>query len=104
MKKIALALLFLFNISYSIFCQDNSLQTVDVNVRYFNKYLDYTPYPTRTVGQLKNYTPVKSKENQYGGWAEKKSEARGFYYTQKIGDRWWIIDPEGNYFIHKTLC
>lgn len=44
----------------------------------------------------------KIKENeldQYGGWKQIKGKATGFFHTEKINNRWWIITPEGNGFI-----
>jgi agarase len=35
----------------------------------------------------------------YGGLKKIKGEKSGFFHTQKINGRWWIIDPEGNIFI-----
>jgi hypothetical protein len=59
----------------------------------------YTPYPTRVVDTLKGYT-ANTKEtklyDEYGGYTGgEKYEATGFFYTKKIGDRWWTIDPLG---------
>ncbi|MFC1590526.1 carbohydrate binding domain-containing protein [Candidatus Omnitrophota bacterium] len=34
----------------------------------------------------------------YGGWTGLKGEATGWFHTEKIKDRWWIITPTGNAF------
>ncbi|MBN2190999.1 MAG: hypothetical protein JW728_07315 [Candidatus Aureabacteria bacterium] len=34
-----------------------------------------------------------------GGWENIKGEKTGFFHVEKIRNRWWIIDPEGNVFI-----
>ncbi len=39
------------------------------------------------------YPPYKGK-----GWEGVKAKATGFFYTKKIGEVWWLIDPEGNAF------
>ncbi len=37
--------------------------------------------------------------NQFGGWAEgPQLEATGFFRTEKVDDRWWLVDPEGRLF------
>ena len=35
----------------------------------------------------------------YGGFKKINGEKTGFFHTQKINNRWWIIDPKGNIFI-----
>ena len=32
---------------------------------------------------------------RYGGFAAGKRKATGFFRVEKIGERWWFIDPEG---------
>ncbi len=37
--------------------------------------------------------------DKFGGWAQgPKLEARGFFYTTKYKDQWWLVDPEGRLF------
>ena len=60
----------------------------------------YTQYPTRNVNTLKGYTANTSetkKYDEYGGLIDEsmKQEATGFFYTKKVGDRWWTFDPLG---------
>ncbi|MES2459078.1 MAG: hypothetical protein V4671_00745 [Armatimonadota bacterium] len=58
-------------------------------------------YPTRILSDLKGFTPsaAPAKLDKYGGWAAHKYTATGFFHTQKTGDRWWLIDPEGHPFL-----
>ena len=68
----------------------------------------YTSHKTRLVSTLENYVPDFSeiaKYDIYGGLMEEsmKQEATGFFYTKKIGDRWWAIDPLG-YPFYRTAC
>lgn len=54
--------------------------------------------PTRLLELLEGYKPAAEtvKLSQYGGWMDRpKEKATGFFYTKKIGDRHWLIDPEG---------
>jgi len=41
--------------------------------------------------------------DRYGGWTGIKGEATGCFHTQKIGNRWWIITPEGNVFFATVM-
>ena len=59
-------------------------------------------YKTRTYGDLKDmskYVDVTAEQkfDKYGGIIDEqmRQEATGFFYSTKIGDRWWIIDPLG---------
>ncbi len=54
-------------------------------------------YDTRTLSALTDFTSTEVKFDQYGGLMDEslKQEATGFFYTEKIGDRWWLIDPLG---------
>lgn len=58
-------------------------------------------YPTRLVSDLPGYAPtVDGPLSRYGGLANERRAATGFFRTEKIGDRWWLIDPDGCRFIH----
>ncbi|MBQ7292684.1 MAG: DNRLRE domain-containing protein [Clostridia bacterium] len=59
-------------------------------------------YKTRTYGDLTDmskYVDVTAEQkfDKYGGIIDPamRQEATGFFYSTKIGDRWWIIDPLG---------
>ena len=58
--------------------------------------------PTRTIDSLIGLGEYSDfdKEQEfdiYGGLIDPmmRQEATGFFYTTKIGDRWWVIDPLG---------
>ncbi|MCB1070102.1 MAG: sulfatase-like hydrolase/transferase [Verrucomicrobia bacterium] len=37
--------------------------------------------------------------NRYGGWADgPRLEATGFFRTEKVDGKWWLVDPEGRLF------
>lgn len=68
----------------------------------------YTARPTRILSTLKDFTPSIDKSamlDAYGGFMDEsmKQEATGFFYTKKIGDRWWTIDPLG-YPYFRVAC
>lgn len=78
---------------------DSKIKYIEVGV---NKNKDprtnYTPTKTRILSSLTDYTPVKKELNVtvYGGNKDlPRQTATGFYYTKKIENRWWMIDPEG---------
>jgi hypothetical protein len=37
--------------------------------------------------------------DQYGGSADRRAKATGFFRTEKIQGRWWLVDPEGGLFL-----
>lgn len=39
----------------------------------------------------------------YGGWKEIQGKKTGFFHTEKIAGKWWIISPEGNGFLSKGV-
>ncbi len=61
---------------------------------------------TRLLEKLDGYTPSgdRVKLNRYGGCLDlPREEATGFFRTQKIDGRWWLIDPEGCRFYHVAI-
>ncbi len=42
--------------------------------------------------------------DQYGGWTGISARATGFFHVERLGERWWIIDPEGNVFVSIGVC
>lgn len=53
-------------------------------------------FDTRLVTTLNGFTEKGLKLDIYGGViSETRYESTGFFYTKKIGDRWWVIDPLG---------
>ena len=65
---------------------------------------EWKEYDTRTIdnisGLSKNLIPA---EDEFGGMEGKVAEATGFFYSKKINERWWIIDPNGNKYIAKGV-
>ena len=66
----------------------------------------WTLRDTRTIELLEGFRPDSSKvlRSDYGGRADKKAEARGFFYPKKIAGRWWLVDPGGNLFVNIGVC
>ena len=65
----------------------------------------WTNYPTRTLAALPAAATSRmdSAGDQYGGLLARKEPATGFFYPKKVGDRWWLVDPDGGLFIHKAV-
>jgi len=64
-------------------------------------FSDWKNYSTRTMATLSGYTPAKKMDlDKYGGRKDRKEMATGFFYSKKIGNRWYNIDPDGNLFIN----
>ena len=56
----------------------------------------YKTYSTRTIDQLAGFKVKKAIPfNIYGSRTDKKTKATGFFRTELINGRWWIVDPEG---------
>lgn len=62
----------------------------------------FKAYKTRTYSDLTDMSKyvdvtVEPEYDKYGGIIDEqmRQEATGFFYSTKIGDRWWIIDPLG---------
>ncbi|MBE3097902.1 MAG: hypothetical protein IMZ44_12355 [Planctomycetes bacterium] len=63
-------------------------------------------YPTRTVDLLPGFKPGAPNValSKYGGRTDRKADVTGFFHVRKVGDRWWLVDPEGYLFIHVGVC
>ena len=70
-----------------------------------SSYAPYEPFQTRTVQLLQDFhPPVKPPElSRYGGWKAHPRKATGFFHVEKIGKRWWAIDPEGYLYFNMAV-
>ncbi len=61
--------------------------------------------PVRQLEDLPGYdvTKVDAGFSTYGGLLSKKAEATGFFHVQKVGGRWWMVDPEGYLFLNRGM-
>ena len=66
------------------------------------------PMPTQTLTTLPSFKPAVSAPqlDKFGGWlaGPKCSAGTGFFRAEKIGDRWWLVTPEGHKFIHVGIA
>jgi len=81
-------------------------KTIPVKVKRKSTDSQWTIRQTRTLASLADYRPGVERIplSRYGGRTDRKAEAKGFFYPKQIGDRWWLVDPEGNLFIHMGVC
>jgi beta-glucosidase len=55
---------------------------------------------TRVMEQLEGFTPKILATDKWGGRLDHAEPATGFFYTKKVGDRWWAIDPAGHEYFN----
>lgn len=67
---------------------------------------EWKSYPTRTLEDLPKSVAGKTDAQLsiYGGLTTDKAKATGFFHAEKIHDRWWLVDPDGGFFIHKGVA
>jgi hypothetical protein len=68
-------------------------------------FTEWKPYATMTLDQLSSAASLQNdiKLDKFGARLDKKGIVTGFFHTQKLADRWYVIDPEGNAFICKAV-
>jgi len=65
----------------------------------------WVPTRVQTVASLgDSWQPAEAQLSQYGGWKARQVRATGYFRTQPIDGRWWLVDPEGYLFITAGLC
>jgi len=86
--------------------QTNEQKYIKVLVKRKSADKDWTLRDTRTIELLEGFLPGSKKiaTGRYGGRADKKAEATGFFHPKKITGRWWLIDPGVNLFINAGVC
>jgi len=83
-----------------------ALNNTVVAVQVINQPGDTNPltYYAKTVGGLAGYVSQPEPElSIYGGWKIARQKATGFFRTEKIADRWWVIDPAGYPYIDRSV-
>src|SRR5579864_3574478 len=41
--------------------------------------------------------------DRYGGWMKLAGTKTGFFHTQEIDGRWWLVTPDGHVFFSKGV-
>lgn len=77
-----------------------------------NAFLDY-PGKVKFLDDLKQQwaaedalpdNPKAFNYSKYGGYLQKRVKGTGFFRTEKVGDRWWFVDPDGYLFLATGSC
>jgi len=81
---------------------DGNQGTLTVDAKKWSKnngkvsYSEWTKYKAITVDLLPGFKPAQeAKFSRYGGDAEHRVKATGYFYTTKIENKSWIVDPDG---------
>jgi hypothetical protein len=86
------------------FAKDHAI-TVPVEARENAKTPEWKNYEAQTVALIPGFKKTKEPGlNQYGGWLQDKRAATGFFRTELINNRWWMIDPDGNPYYFKGVA
>ncbi len=65
---------------------------------------EWQEYPTRTVAELPGFTPGrKFRLSRYGGLADRKGKATGFFRAEQVNGRWWFRDPDGCLYLNLAV-
>ena len=70
------------------------------------KTLSIQDLQAKRKSEEKELTSEPEGLDKYGGWAKgPKFQATGFFRTQKVKGKWWLVDPDGNlFFSHGIDC
>lgn len=47
------------------------------------------------AGSTRPQPPASPARSQYGGCLDVRGDKTGFFHTQQIAGRWWLVDPDG---------
>lgn len=64
----------------------------------------YRPRKTRTLRTLQGFkSTVDQSLSELGGRADVTLDATGYFRTEKVNGRWWLVDPQGHPFFATSL-
>lgn len=63
-------------------------------------------FPTRTLAEVAALASASPDGglDRYGGVIGRPAKATGFFRTEKVNGRWWLVNPEGHLFIHRGVA
>lgn len=87
------------------FCQQTiKPERLFVESRKDNNDTVWQDYEVRTVDRLPAFKSQEEPSTSlYGGWKVWRKDETGFFRTEKVDGRWWIIDPQGYPYIHRAV-
>lgn len=47
--------------------------------------------------------PPRTDVDEYGGWMALSGKATGFFHTEQIGNRWWLVTPAGHVYFALSM-
>jgi hypothetical protein len=59
-------------------------------------------HPTTLLTDMK-VAAVDTGHDRFGGIPSQATRATGFFHTQKIGKRWWLVTPDGGLFVSRGM-
>jgi hypothetical protein len=77
---------------------------IQVDTKHKPSDKKWQPRATQLLGDVKDFKSAEPAHSQFGGRADRKSKATGFFHAEKIGDRWWLVDPEGCLMLSVGCC
>lgn len=62
-------------------------------------------FPTRRLADLPGFAAggPAAEQSPYGGWRRRRVGATGAFRVERVGDRWWLVDPLGYLFLHVAV-
>ncbi len=62
----------------------------------------WQPRPTTLLTELPGTAPDTGID-RFGGFPSKLTKATGFFHTEKVGTRWWLVTPDGGLFLSRGM-
>ncbi|SFD84814.1 hypothetical protein [Flavobacterium phragmitis] len=104
LKKHSICVLFCFTSLMSLNAQ-NKITYQKVEARQNALDPKWVAYDAKTIDKLPGFKIKKQLPGSiYGSSKMWQKEATGFFRTEKVDNRWWIIDPEGYPYIFKGVA
>ncbi|MDR1222551.1 MAG: DNRLRE domain-containing protein [Tannerella sp.] len=97
MKQLFIILLFSTGLSASAFSRTMVDSRADAAA-------PWKAYEAEQLSDVTGYTPATTPVNKYGSSMNRRSASTGFFRTEIVDGRWYIIDPDGYVFIHKAVA
>jgi len=103
-----------FKIAMLLFCTTHLVaqieHSINVQAKVWSRdsarnihYSNWKTFPSIVIDSLQGYQPAALNNDGYGGDLSIATKATGFFRTEKINNRWWIIDPLGHPFIANVV-